>query len=741
MHKFNGIAVMVLLVAFTWFSIQQAGPPALQQGTVADSSFSTKRAFDQLKMISALPHMHGSANLKTVQHYLVEQCASLGFETRVQSASLVSKNWDGSTIAQMENIVAVKKGSTNSKPVMLMAHYDSEPHTPGAGDDGAAVSAILETMRALSHLAPLQNDLIVLLTDGEELGLLGAQAFVQQDSLAKNIGIVLNFEGRGNSGPSNMFEVNEQNGWAIQEYAKSVAHPFANSLGYEIYKKLPNGTDFTIFKNAGITGLNNAYIDGFVNYHSATDSPENLSRQSLQHHGENMLSLVKHFGNIKITNTKAPDQSYFNIIGGWFVHYPASFNNYFVVAANLLLIWLIFVSIKQKKLRIGEFISGFVLFPLVLVLVYFVSQLALKGIVQAYPLYVRFHENNAYNSSWYALALSLLAIAVFSTAYYFIGKRLSFQPVYFGILAFITILLDGMAAAIPSASYLLYIPLIFLLLFAVSKSNNTWLGLIALLPAICLLAPVLQSTFVAFGLGDKMPFVALGVVMLAGLCLPGFYHGASRLPKALPAIAFAGCIFALGVAHGKSSFNAAHPLQTSIQYELNTDTKKAKWISDDTGTDPFTKQFFTNAIVEKNSWRNRLIAPAPVVELAAPAAVLLKDSTDAANRYLVVNFLPQRTGVVELQIKLSDSVKLSAVHYKNQPLEGETKFIALPGPSMGGTTLQFTLQKTQKFLFELSDRSVGLPSLPGYPSGYPLGYIPSADGRNNETRLVKSFVF
>jgi hypothetical protein len=741
MHKFNGLAVIVLLVAFTWFSIQQAGPPALQQGPIADSSFSTTRAFDQLKIISAVPHMHGSAALKTVQHYLVEQCTSLGFETRIQAASLVSKTWDGSSITQLENIVAIKKGSNNSKPVMLMAHYDSEPHTTGAGDDGAAVSAILETMRALNHLAPLQNDLIVLLTDGEELGLLGAQAFVQQDSLAKNIGIVLNFEGRGNSGPSYMFEVNDQNGWAIQGYAKSVAHPFANSLGYEIYKKLPNATDFTIFKNAGITGLNSAYIDGFVNYHSPTDTPENLNQQSLQHHGENMLSLVKHFGNISITNTKGPDRSYFNFIGGWFLNYPASLNIYFVIAANLLLIWLIFVSLKQKQLSIGQLLVGFILFPLVLTLVYVVIELVLKGIVQAYPLYKRFHENNGYNAGWYALALSLLAIAVFSWVYYFIGKRLAVQPVYYGVLAFMTILLDGMAYVIPSASYLLYIPLIFLLLFAISKSKNSWLGLIALLPAVCLLAPVLQSTFVAFGLGDKMPFVVLGVAMLTGLCLPLFYAGAARLPKALPAIAFAGCIFALGVAHGKSSFNAIHPLQTSIQYELNTDTKKARWISDDTGTDPFTKQFFTNATVEKNSWRNRLNAPAPAVEFSAPVAVLLKDSADDTNRYVSLNFLAQRAEVVELQIKLSDSCKLLAVHYNNRPFEGETKFIALPGSSMAGTTIQFSLPKTQKLMFELRDRSIGLPSLPGYPSGYPTGYIPSADGRNNETRLIKSFVF
>jgi len=54
---------------------------------------------------------------------------------------------------------------------------------PGAADDGAAVAAVLETVRALRTQAPLRNDLVVLLIDGEENGLLGAQAVVRDDPL------------------------------------------------------------------------------------------------------------------------------------------------------------------------------------------------------------------------------------------------------------------------------------------------------------------------------------------------------------------------------------------------------------------------------------------------------------------------------------------------------------------------------------------------------------------------------
>jgi len=84
--------------------------------------------------------------------------------------------------------------------VLLVAHYDSVPTGPGANDDGVGVATLLETARALTASAPLQNDVIFLFTDSEETGLLGAQAFVTEHLWAKEVEVVLNFEGRGNGG-------------------------------------------------------------------------------------------------------------------------------------------------------------------------------------------------------------------------------------------------------------------------------------------------------------------------------------------------------------------------------------------------------------------------------------------------------------------------------------------------------------------------------------------------------------
>ena len=45
----------------------------------------------------------------------------------------------------------------------------------------------------------------------------------------------------------------------------------------------PMYTDFSVFKRAGYSGLNFAFIDGLVHYHTLMDSYENLDHGSLQH--------------------------------------------------------------------------------------------------------------------------------------------------------------------------------------------------------------------------------------------------------------------------------------------------------------------------------------------------------------------------------------------------------------------------------------------------------------------------
>src|SRR5882724_313858 len=294
----TGIFILLVLLVLVFFTIHSASPPAPVPRTVADTAFSAERAGDYINEIAKSPHGIGTPEHDSVKQYIRSVCDQLGMQTNIQTATSVHAFRNIVVAGKVNNIIARIKGTSNTKAVLIMGHYDSQPNTPGAGDDAAAVGAMLETARALKGSPPLQNDIIFLFTDGEEMGLLGSQAFVNDTSLLHEVGLVMNFDGRGNAGVSISFEVNPENGWVMNEFAKAAPYPVANSFSYEVYKRLPNFTDYTVFKAEGITGINSGIVEGFANYHSMTDVPSSLDLGSVQHYGANMLALAKHFGNL-----------------------------------------------------------------------------------------------------------------------------------------------------------------------------------------------------------------------------------------------------------------------------------------------------------------------------------------------------------------------------------------------------------------------------------------------------------
>ncbi len=761
MRRFSSLLIFLLAVLFVFFSIRATSPPAVKTGVIPDSAFSVKRAYGHLLQIAGTPHSTGTPENVRVREYIAATCRQLGFNVEIQNATSVISRKGVIRAGNIYNVIAVKKGLQNSKAVMLMAHYDSQLNTPGAGDDGAGVAAMLEATRALQNTGPLQNDLILLFTDGEEIGLAGANAFLKESPLAKGVGLVINFEGRGNAGPASMFEVNDKNGWVMEEYAKSVVHPFANSLGYEIYKKLPNYTDFTLFKNAGIAGLNNAYIDGFVNYHSPNDKPENLDLRSLQQNGDNIVSLVKHFGNLNIIETKAADVSYFNVIGNWFVHYKSSWNLVFVVLVNLLFIVLLVWVFKSKSIRIGGFITGTLLFPLVLAIIYFASKYLLKFTLSRYPMYTHFDENNSYNCAWYFLAMSAMAVLVFSFSYYLAAKKMRADSLLSGILLILVMLMNGMQYAIPSASYLLFIPLLFIIafrLFILSRKSDAeksvvqinFLNLASVLPAICLVAPILYFTFIAFALGSTMPFVVVGVGICAGLLFPVFYPCLKTNGYLIPIIAFGCFVGAMAGGHVTSGYSQKHPLPSSIRYVLDADSSKAKWVSDFAATDKWSAGFFKEGINHSGVSRHRgmLMGDAPVVSLLPPSVSIIKDTLENGIRKLTLHFNSSRENASFLNISIADSNKVKIDSINQQQVEtaqnGDASFfraMTFTGVPLNGVEVVFEIGIDKKLNLIVSDRSIGLPSIPGVNTTYPEDIIPAQNSNSNTLQVRRHYVF
>src|SRR5580658_4660949 len=353
------------IAAVCWWGLAQVIPPPAVPATAPAAEFSAERALGHLRAFAREPHPVGSTAHDQVRDYILQELSALGVQPEVQAATVVSSRWGSPyAAATVYNIMARLPGTANTRAVMLSGHYDSVSAGPGASDDGHSVALQLETLRALRPGPRLRNDVIFLFTDSEEGGLLGAKAFLDRHPWAKEVGLVLNFEARGTSGPGMMFETSEGNGRLIREFAAAAPHPVTSSLSYEAYKLLPNDTDLTVYKQAGLAGLGFAYVGDVIYYHTQYDDVAHLDPRSLQHDGDYALALARRFGNLDLRELKSADATYFVLPIFGCVVYPVSWSVPLAVFCALLFAAVLAFGISRKRLSLGGALAGFLKFLL-----------------------------------------------------------------------------------------------------------------------------------------------------------------------------------------------------------------------------------------------------------------------------------------------------------------------------------------------------------------------------------------
>lgn len=310
-------------------AIVTARTPSPSPASAPGGVFSAARAMIDDRIIAARAHPEGSAAALAARDYIVARMAALGLNPHRVSGEAVEvfPRFKGrfASGGSVENLIGVLPG-TNSQAaaVLLMAHSDSVPGSPGAADDGAGVTSILEVIRALRAVGPHPRDVIVLITDGEETGLLGARTFFSSgDPSLKHIGMVVNLEARGGGGRVAMFETGAQNGDAIRLFSKAVKNTDALSLMSQIYKYLPNSTDFTVSKGAGYAGFNFAFLGKEFDYHSPSSTPAVLDQGSIQHMGDQALALTRALADASSLPVRSPDVIYSDLLGGPVVAYSS----------------------------------------------------------------------------------------------------------------------------------------------------------------------------------------------------------------------------------------------------------------------------------------------------------------------------------------------------------------------------------------------------------------------------------
>ncbi|QTE21400.1 M28 family peptidase [Polaribacter cellanae] len=604
MKRFSTIISVLIVLGVIYWSFSDAKPSLESHTTHIETDFSIDNALQHLKNISKKAHFVGTKAHKEVQDYIKNELTKLGLATEIQTQTAINTKWFAATTT--ENIIARIKGSGNGKALMLLTHYDSSPHSSlGASDAGSGVVTILEGIRAfLAKNETPKNDIIILISDAEELGLLGAQAFVDEHKWAKNVGLVLNFEARGSGGPSYMLmETNGKNSKLLSEFmAAKPNYPAANSLMYSIYKKLPNDTDLTVFReDANINGFNFAFIGDHFDYHTAQDSYERLDRETLLHQADYFTTTLNYFSNSNLSNLNSnEDFVYVNFPFVKLLSYPFSWVMPMLVIAFIVFMVLLFFGFSLNKITIKGALKGFVPFLVSLILCGGISFGLWKLLLVIHPHYADILHGFTYNGYTYILAFVFLNLWLLFTIYKRTSKEekptnLLIAPIVIWLLINVLIsnLLKGAGFfIIPIFSSLLILAIaIFLNL---EEKSKRILFTILSIPTIYIFAPLVKMFPV--GLGLKILFVsAIFIVLIFGLMVLTFHQKKSFWTQKWSGIL---AILFFGIATYNNGFSIDNKKPNSLVYIQNSDAKTAYFGTYNNTLDSYTEQIFKDNFVK-----------------------------------------------------------------------------------------------------------------------------------------------
>jgi Peptidase family M28 len=590
MGKNRGLIVAAIGVALILGATLAAyRTPAPLGIDAAPTAFSAARARAVLKELvgDGVPHPMGSAADARVRDRIVARLAALGFSTELQTG--ISCNEFGAC-GTPTNIVATRGEPTGNDAVMLAAHYDSVPAGPGASDDGVGVANLLEIARVLSVRPAPEHPIVLLVTDGEEAGLLGASLFTREHRLAKHIWAAVNMDTRGVSGPSLMFETGTANAWLMRLYGRSTLEPITNSLCYVIYKSLPNNTDFTIFKAAAYQGFNLAFIGDVAYYHTPLDSFENASPSTMQHQGANALSGLLALANSPDINPPAADALFFDVLARGVVVWPVGFVLPAALAALALLAAASLLLIRRGHLSYAQAAYGFLgaLSNVVLGGAVAIGVLALLRFLGRVPP-IRGYSWIAHPLAMHVgfSAVSLLSSAAIAG---WLVRRAGFWGFWFGASMLAAFLSLAVAMIIPAAGYAV-------LLAALAAALGIVPGALALLKgrapshgaadfavlfpgliALAVVLPLLLLLYPALG-APAWPISTIALCVTAAFLLPLLSNSTRPVRSRLALVAAVAAFGAICITVLLPTYSTSWPQRINVEYWMDADSGHAHWFA------------------------------------------------------------------------------------------------------------------------------------------------------------------
>ena len=648
------VAALVLMTLLLALVVVRQQPPAPKGSDAPPEQFSADRAAAILQEMQAdgVPHSVGTEASERVQARIVAALDAAGYEADVfETVACRRESGAYAVCAPVQNIVARLDGLEDGPAVMLMAHHDSVRAGPGAADDSSSVAEIIEIARALREQGPYRNPIVFHMNDAEELGLLGAQGFVDDHAWAQDVAVVINMEARGTRGLSYVFETSTGNAWLIDAYASSVPRPASSSLHYEVYRILPNDTDLTVTREAGMAGYNFAFIDRGSHYHTPLDRIENLDLRSVQHQGESVLALSQELAEADLSAPPAGDAAWTDVLGFFVVHWPASWTMPLSILGLILLLAVSVVIIVRTDLGVGGLLLGLLTAFLTLVLTillglgltWLISQVAGEPSPwTAYPLATRV-------AVWTG---SLLCAGLVSGA---LARRAGAWGLALGAWLLWALLALVLSFVLPGLSILFLLPaLVAGILFAIvsftplvrSRAAREAAWIVPALGGGALWLPLAFGFESAVGF-DLSPAITLAVGLVATGLVPFFaLPRGRRLGGGVVIAAAIVVVVAAVVAMLLPPYSASDPQQVNLYHFEDRDAGNAYWVGYaalGTMPDPLVDLLDAEpATVFPWLPGAYMVADAPVTGDLAPDLEVMSDSAEAGRRVVQVRLRSPR---------------------------------------------------------------------------------------------------
>ncbi|HEV7670027.1 MAG TPA: M28 family peptidase [Thermoanaerobaculia bacterium] len=744
--KGSGGLIVGLLVLAALFALAMVRlrPPAAKPADAPETEFSARRAGAVLAELvgNGEPHPVGSATNAATRERVLLAFQRLGYEPEVVPGFVCRL---AGPCTAVQNVVARLAGSAASgkptpKAVLLAAHYDSVPSGPGASDDLTGVAAILEIARLMKVGPAPENPVIFLIDEGEEVGLLGAEAFVRTPT-AKEVGVVINLEARGTSGPGLMFETQHSNGAWIPLFARAVSRPVSSSVFVSIYERLPNDTDYSVFDREGMPGFNFALIGNAERYHTPLDNLANSSPASLQHMGESAADLARTLAGAELNRPKQGPAVFFDVLSFGIIRWPG------VATLPLALLALILVTFACRKLWRAQAASFGGTILAFLAALAAIAAAAGVGLIFANAMRVAGGLQGMWPGQTGPLLLSLGAFAAVAVLGILaaVARSARAAGIWAGVWLAWAILGIVTALLVPGASYLFLLPALVAGL-AGAFGGERRLTVAALLPlavAGILWAPLALLFFA--GLGTPGLTIIATVFGLISMPLAPLLANARRAGLWIGAIALVALVTGFLVPSTTRSSPEAPGRRGGITYHLDSDAGAGRWVlagsfSPERPLPPAVAKAASFEVVHPYPWSyadtKAYAAPAPPLPLVVPTLEVLSDEPRPDGRHLSLRLVsPRGAPSVTLQVPVSADVRSARMENEEIPqTEGKIPprgdwftFTCLSTPPEG-IELDLVIGASGPVQGYLVDRSPGLPpAARGLVAARPADMVPDGD--------------